>query len=132
MLTNQDWKEVIIRKPKENVSTPKGQVQSGVTNKTIGQRPQSATPSWKIEKMCDDGIALNRVGPELGKAIMKARLEKKMSQKELGMKVYENERVINEIERGVAVKNGPLLAKIRKVLGLSAVSGVGGPGDARP
>lgn len=116
MLTGQDWETVVIRKPK-TVTAPREQL--GVT-KTIGQRPQSATPSWKIEKMCDEGVALNRVGPELGKAIMNARIKKNMSQKELGMKVYENERVINEIERGVAVKNGALMAKIRKALGMTA------------
>jgi len=116
MLTGQDWETVVVRKPK-TMTTPREQL--GVPTKTIGQRPQSATPSWKIEKMCDEGITLNRIGVELGKAIMKARLEKKMSQKQLGMMVYENERVINEIERGVAMKNGALLAKIRKVLGMS-------------
>lgn len=114
---DQDWTTVVLKKEVSN--NAKAQQQRPNEPKKIGQRHADGTPAWKIEKKVDEGVPLDRVGTDLGRAIVRARLEKKWRQEDLARAVNVPASKINEIERGTALKNGPLLAKIRRVLGIN-------------
>ncbi|KAK9476267.1 multi protein bridging factor 1-domain-containing protein [Lipomyces japonicus] len=64
----------------------------------------------------------------VGKAISKARLEKKLTQKDLAVKINEKANVINDYEAGRAVPNQQLLGKLERVLGVKLRgANIGGP-----
>lgn len=59
-----------------------------------------------------------KIDASVGKTISKARLEKKMTQKDLATKVNEKPNVINDYEAGRAVPNQQLLGKLERALGV--------------
>mmetsp|Transcript_13556 Transcript_13556/g.44181 ORF Transcript_13556/g.44181 Transcript_13556/m.44181 type:complete len:97 (-) Transcript_13556:160-450(-) len=59
-----------------------------------------------------------RAGLTLGKAIMQARTDKKMNQKDLGTKINETARVIQDYESGKAVPNPQIISKLERALGV--------------
>lgn len=55
---------------------------------------------------------------DTGKIIQAARLEKKLTQKELAQKINELATVVSEYETGRALPNQNILAKMERVLGV--------------
>lgn len=80
-------------------------------NNTDGQR------LTKIDRT-DDVVAVKKLDPAVGKAIAKARQEKKMSQKDLATKVNEKPNVINDYEAARSAPNQQLLGKMERALGV--------------
>merc|ERR1712232_368254 len=58
------------------------------------------------------------VGNEFKKALMQARLAKKMSQAQLATAINEKPTVINEYEGGKAIPKGDIINKLNKALGV--------------
>ncbi|KAH3677092.1 hypothetical protein WICMUC_001847 [Wickerhamomyces mucosus] len=86
----------------------------GSTNRTNDTEGQRLT---KIDRS-DDIVAVKKVEASVGKAIAKARQEKKFSQKDLATKVNEKPNVINDYEAGRAQPNQQLLGKLERALGV--------------
>ncbi|KAG0024104.1 multiprotein-bridging factor 1 [Podila clonocystis] len=63
-------------------------------------------------------IAPKTVTADVGKIMAKARIEKKITQKELSAVVHEKPAVINDYEAGRAVPNQQVLGKIERALGV--------------
>ncbi|KAF9586534.1 multiprotein-bridging factor 1 [Lunasporangiospora selenospora] len=63
-------------------------------------------------------IAPRAVSLDVGQAIAKARIEIKLNQKELGIRVNEKQSVINDYEAGRAVPNQQILGKLERALGV--------------
>ncbi|KAG0350754.1 multiprotein-bridging factor 1 [Podila minutissima] len=63
-------------------------------------------------------IAPKTVTADVGKIMAKARIEKKITQKELSAVVHEKPSVINDYEAGRAVPNQQVLGKIERALGV--------------
>ncbi|KAG0023565.1 multiprotein-bridging factor 1 [Podila clonocystis] len=63
-------------------------------------------------------IAPKTVTADVGKIMAKARIEKKITQKELSAVVHEKPAVINDYEAGRAVPNQQVLGKIERALGI--------------
>ncbi|KAG0207156.1 multiprotein-bridging factor 1 [Mortierella sp. GBA30] len=63
-------------------------------------------------------IAPKTVTIDVGKVMAKARIEKKITQKELSAVVHEKPSVINDYEAGRAVPNQQVLGKIERALGV--------------
>ncbi|KAN0075467.1 Multiprotein bridging factor 1 domain containing protein [Tylopilus felleus] len=59
-----------------------------------------------------------KVNPSVGKAIQTARMEKQMTQKDLGQKINEKPSVIQDYESGKAIPNPQILTKIERTLGV--------------
>ncbi len=70
----------------------------------------------KIEE--SDELKINKVDKSLSKAIMQARMAKKMTQKELATKINEKPQVVGEYENGKAVPNAQIINKIERELGV--------------
>ncbi|EDO18827.1 hypothetical protein Kpol_1028p103 [Vanderwaltozyma polyspora DSM 70294] len=65
-----------------------------------------------------DIVKLKKLDPAVGKAISKARTEKKLSQKDLATKINEKPTVINDYEAGRAAPNQQILGKMERALGV--------------
>ncbi|KAF9300829.1 multiprotein-bridging factor 1 [Mortierella antarctica] len=63
-------------------------------------------------------IAPKTVTADVGKIMAKARIDKKITQKELSAVVHEKPSVINDYEAGRAVPNQQVLGKIERALGV--------------
>ncbi|CDR40711.1 CYFA0S05e03576g1_1 [Cyberlindnera fabianii] len=66
----------------------------------------------------DDIIAPKKVDASVGKAIQKARNEKKWTQKDLATRVNEKPNVINDYEAGRAIPQQQVLGKLERNLGV--------------
>ena len=66
---------------------------------------------------CFCGIS-RRVPTELKKRIQTARLEKKLTQAQLGQLINEKPNVIQEYENGKAIPSPAVLSKLSRVLGV--------------
>ena len=81
----------------------------------------------KIDRETDI-VAPKKLDANVGKAISKARQEKKLTQKDLATKVNEKPNIINDYEAGRAIPNQQLLAKLERALGVKLRGkDIGGP-----
>ena len=67
----------------------------------------------KIEE--SDELKHAKVDKSLSKAIMQARMAKKMTQKDLATKINEKPQVVGEYESGKAIPNGQIIVKVSGV-----------------
>ena len=65
-----------------------------------------------------DELKHKKVDKSLSKAIMQARMAKKMTQKELATAINEKPQVIGEYESGKAIPNGAIIVKMERKLGV--------------
>ena len=111
-MSHQDWTPVVFNKKYDD-------------NKK-GCEKEKATPSSSslsnvgvYKAASDDDVKKTKyVSKNTSQAIMSARTEKKMTQKELAQKCNMDVSIINEIERGTCVYNATHLNKIQSVLGV--------------
>jgi ribosome-binding protein aMBF1 (putative translation factor) len=87
--------------------------QSYQANHSIKVLPTSTFK--KLEETNDAGN-IPKVSLELSKIIQTARMNLKLSQKELAIKVNEKSNIINEYEAGKAIPNNQVLGKLESVL----------------
>lgn len=114
-------KAVVARTQSEiNAARRTGAVISTDKKYTGGQNNKANPEGQHLTKVDRE----NEVAPpktvdaSVGKAMAAARLEKKLTQKDLATKVNEKPQVINDYESGRAVPNQQVLAKIERVLGV--------------
>ncbi|KAF9585545.1 multiprotein-bridging factor 1 [Lunasporangiospora selenospora] len=129
MSGNVGWDEdIVLRKRSEqtkvsrsssdiNAARRAGAVVS-TERKVLSNAGHTGTDFRRIAKVAESEeiIAPKAVSMDVGKAIAKARIELKMNQKELGVKVNEKQTVINDYEAGRAVPNQQILGKLERVL----------------
>jgi putative transcription factor len=70
----------------------------------------------KLEDATEVG-SIAKVDRSLSKAIMQARMAKKMSQKDLATAINEKPQIVAEYESGKAVPNPQLISKLERGLG---------------
>ncbi|KAH3669066.1 hypothetical protein OGAPHI_001662 [Ogataea philodendri] len=113
-------KERVVRSESQlNAARRSGAVVSvekkyGTTNAKGDPEGQRLT---KVDRS-DDIVAPKKLDANVGKAIQKARQDKKFTQKDLATKVNEKPNVINDYEAGRAIPNQQLLAKLERALGV--------------
>lgn len=91
------------------------------TEKKYGTSNVKANPEGqRLTKLddTDDVVVVKKLDLNVGKAISKARQEKKLTQKDLATKVNEKPNVINDYEAGRAIPNQQLLGKLERQLGV--------------
>jgi len=130
-LQGQDWDTVVIRKkaPSGSAAKDKDAInaarRSGAEIDAVkkynagGNKAAAAGPvknAVKLENETED-FHHDRVSFDLKKAIMQARLDKKMTQAQLAQMINEKPQVIQEYESGKAIPNQQVLGKIERALG---------------
>lgn len=113
-MSTQDWTTTVLVNKKvmrenQKKNTPKT-IRSGSNSNAIGQ-------STKVH---EDGNVhkINTVGRKTGQKIMQARTAKKMSQKDVANKLNIQVSDFQKIENGTMKRNGELLNRLGKVLGV--------------
>ena len=118
-----DWdKFTVLRKKlysqKNKVEAKKNAIKNG-NFETV--RKTSNPNGSKMYKLDNEEIGkIEKVSLKLGQIVLKARNGKGWSQKELAQKIGGglNTKIIQEIENNTAKKDGALLVKIQRVLGV--------------
>tara|TARA_Y100000389_G_C17246070_1_gene405642 strand:+ start:17 stop:358 length:342 start_codon:yes stop_codon:yes gene_type:complete len=106
-LDHQDWKTIIIKKPKENVKNSKKKINND-SQKIIS-----------VEKKAEDGdLKQKKITLELRQDIMKARTAKSLTQKQLASSINLPLQIISDIESGKALYNSQHISKIKRYLKL--------------
>ena len=106
-LDHQDWKTIIIKKPKENVKNSKKKINND-SQKIIS-----------VEKKAEDGdLKQKKITLELRQDIMKARTAKSLTQKQLASSINLPLQIISDIESGKALYNSQHISKINRYLKL--------------
>jgi putative transcription factor len=110
-MSHQDWTTVVFNKKSKD---EKDKLKPNSTPST------SSLSNVGIYKAAsDDDVKKTKyVSKNTSQAIMSARSEKKMTQKELAQKCNMDVSIINEIERGTCVYNATHVNKIQSVLGV--------------
>mmetsp|Transcript_28228 Transcript_28228/g.79288 ORF Transcript_28228/g.79288 Transcript_28228/m.79288 type:complete len:111 (-) Transcript_28228:1438-1770(-) len=70
----------------------------------------------KLEQ-ADDVGSIAKVDKSLSKAIMQARMAKKMTQKDLATAINEKPQVVGDYETGKAIPNPQIISKLERKLG---------------
>jgi putative transcription factor len=111
-MSHQDWTPVVFNK-KSNDGKDTGKPTSSLSSSS------SLSNVGVYKAASDDDVKKTKyVSKTTSHAIMSARAEKKMTQKELAQKCNMDVSIINEIERGTCVYNATHLNKIQSVLGV--------------
>jgi putative transcription factor len=118
----QDWAPAVLHKAR-----PKGGASASASDGSAVKVVQSRRPSvpthaplnlLKVEA-AEDAISLPTVSHGLAMSIQRARLDKKLTQKQLAALVNEKPTVINDYESGRAVPVQATLTKLSRALGVT-------------
>ncbi|MBA0647162.1 hypothetical protein Goklo_015069, partial [Gossypium klotzschianum] len=82
-------------------------------------RAASSSTSLNTRKLDEEteNLAHDRVPTELKKAVMHARVEKKLTQAQLAQLINEKPQIIQEYESGKAIPNQQIIGKLERALG---------------
>eukprot|EP00249_Psilotum_nudum_P005304 c18753_g1_i1 orf=217-645(+) len=128
----QDWEPVVIRKKPPTAAATKDEKAVNAARRAGGpietikkynagsNKAASSTPGLNTKKLDEETevLAHERVSFELKKAIMQARMEKKLTQAQLAQKINEKPQIIQEYECGKAIPNQQIITKLERVLGV--------------
>ena len=108
-MSHQDWTPVVFNKKSTDAGKPPSSSSSSSSLSNVGVYKAASEDDVKKTKY---------ISKNTSQAIMSARSEKKMTQKELAQKCNMDVSIINEIERGACVYNATHVNKIQSVLGV--------------
>ncbi|KAL3631471.1 Multiprotein-bridging factor 1b [Castilleja foliolosa] len=128
----QDWEPVVIRKKAPTAAARKDEKavnaarRAGAEIETIKKstagtnKAAKSTVTLNTRKLDEDteNLAHEKVPSELKRAIMQARMEKKLTQAQLGQMINEKPQVIQEYESGKAIPNQQIISKLERALGV--------------
>jgi putative transcription factor len=125
-MQGQDWTDVIIHKgrtaaPSVNAAIQHGQPvvtekkREGGTNKPMHHHP--VTTAIKLDHETES-FEHKHLSHDFKKTLMQARLQKKMSQADLGKTINERANVIADYETGKVVPNPAVVSKLSRSLGV--------------
>nr|AGV54522.1 multiprotein-bridging factor 1a-like protein [Phaseolus vulgaris] len=132
---SQDWEPVVLRKKAPTSAARKDEKavnaarRSGADIDTIKKflfadnagtnKAASSSTSLNTKRLDDDTESLthDRVPTELKKAIMQARMDKKLTQAQVAQLINEKPQVIQEYESGKAIPNQQIIGKLERALG---------------
>jgi putative transcription factor len=116
-MSHQDWTPVVFKKKTDD--NKKGCEKEKTTSSSSSSSSSSLSNVGVYKAASDDDVKKTKyVSKNTSQAIMSARTEKKMTQKELAQKCNMDVSIINEIERGTCVYNATHVNKIQSVLGV--------------
>uniref|UniRef100_A0A7S2SAV4 HTH cro/C1-type domain-containing protein n=1 Tax=Rhizochromulina marina TaxID=1034831 RepID=A0A7S2SAV4_9STRA len=122
--SHQDWAPVVLRKGGGGGGgggASGGQRATGIqakrtTNMNASAHAAGPSNAAKLDAE-NEAFAHKSVDKSLSKAIMQARLAKKMNQKQLATAINEKPQIIQEYETGKAIPNQQIIGKLERALG---------------
>lgn len=118
---HQDWKEVVFKKKYTKEESKQKAIKEG--NIKSVRKFKGSDEAHKKRKLDEETETFKheKVNLSVGKAIQKARMEKKLTQKELAMKLMVKTNVITDYENGKAIPDNKLLSKMQRLLGVKLI-----------
>ncbi|XP_021895058.1 multiprotein-bridging factor 1b [Carica papaya] len=127
----QDWEPVVIRKKAPTAAAKKDEKvvnaarRAGAEIETVKKshaglnKAASTSTSLNTRKLDEEteNLTHDRVPTELKKAIMQARMDKKLTQAQLAQLINEKPQIIQEYESGKAIPNQQIISKLERALG---------------
>ncbi|CAL5342036.1 hypothetical protein ACSBR2_028034 [Camellia fascicularis] len=127
----QDWEPVVIRKKAPTAAARKDEKavnaarRAGADIETIkksnagSNKAASSSTTLNTRKLDEEteNLSHDKVPTELKKAIMQARMDKKLTQSQLAQLINEKPQVIQEYESGKAIPNQQIISKLERALG---------------
>ena len=93
--------------------------QGGQAGRRNGRLPQCASsPCAALLRSLAHAATVEKVSSELKTNLMKARLEKKLTQAQLAQQINELPKVVQDYEAGKAVPNPAIIGKLERALGV--------------
>ncbi|KAJ7074369.1 ylMBF1 [Mycena amicta] len=85
-----------------------------------GNKAHQGTDHQRIAKLDRDNEVAPpaKVAPSVGRAMQDARMDLKLSQKDVAQKINEKPSVLQDYESGKAIPNAQILGKLERVLGV--------------
>lgn len=124
MLSHQDWNVVVLNPKKQAKTGGPVQNQSNEVNGALAKKNTHNHGTFnkdisqsKLEQRIEAN-GVKRVASKDAQEIIKARVAKKWTQKQLAMATNMDEKTINEIESCKAVENKSAIALLRRALGI--------------
>ncbi|KAH6764349.1 multiprotein bridging factor 1B [Perilla frutescens var. hirtella] len=128
----QDWEPVVIRKKAPTAAARKDEKavnaarRAGAEIETVKKsnaatnKAAKNTTTLNTRKLDEEteNLAHEKVPSELKRAIMQARMEKKLTQAQLGQMINEKPQIIQEYESGKAIPNQQIISKLERALGV--------------
>ncbi|GAB4849384.1 Multiprotein-bridging factor 1b [Ancistrocladus abbreviatus] len=128
----QDWEPVVVRKKAPTAAAKKDEKvvnaarRAGAEIESIRKANagtnKAASSSTTLNTRKLDGetenLAHDHVSTELKKAIMQARMDKKLTQAQLAQLINEKPQIIQEYESGKAIPNQQIIGKLERTLGV--------------
>ncbi|KAG6395576.1 hypothetical protein SASPL_141699 [Salvia splendens] len=125
-----DWEPVVIRKKAPTSAARKDEKavnaarRAGAEIETVKKstggtnRAASSSTSLNTRKLDEDteNLTHEKVPTELKKAIMQARMDKKLTQAQLAQVINEKPQIIQEYESGKAIPNQQIISKLERAL----------------
>ena len=111
----QDWEPVILRPRKPSDTNAE---KTSTTQHKQTTNKQTTNESVNLAKVANETETFHHthVSKEDARAIIQGRVAKKLTQEKLAQALNLPVKTIAEIERGVAIYNGSVLARIRRFL----------------
>ena len=113
---SQDWTPVTLSKTTAQKNKGLSSAQAIARGKQEGivntERKQTGPQGLQKLEDSNDEFAHKTVSQDLSKAIMQARMAKKMTQQQLGNAINEKAQVIQQYEQGKAIPNPQILNKV--------------------
>ncbi|KAI5054636.1 hypothetical protein GOP47_0029781 [Adiantum capillus-veneris] len=127
----QDWEPVIIRKKAPNAAAKRdekavnearragGPIETVKKYNAGANKASTSTPGLNTKKLDEETevLAHERVSTDLKKAIVQARVDKKLTQSQLAQLINEKPQIVQDYESGKAIPNQQIISKLERVLG---------------
>ncbi|CAE6409843.1 unnamed protein product [Rhizoctonia solani] len=131
-MADADWDSKVVignkaRAPKVtkgnaevNAARRAGAVISTDKKTTAGNKGHVGPDHQRIAKLDreNDVAPPSKIAPSVGKAMQTARMELKLSQKDVAAKINEKQSVLQDYEAGKAIPNPQILGKLERALGV--------------
>ncbi|GLE01757.1 hypothetical protein PINS_up010595 [Pythium insidiosum] len=113
-------KEAVLNQARRQGNVITEQKYNAGTNKSAHS---GATVNARKLEEDTDNFKHDAVDRSLSQALMKARMDKKMTQKQLATTINEKPQIVAEYESGKAIPNGQVISKLERALGVKLPRG---------
>lgn len=120
-IEHQDWTPVVFKKKQSTTLTNEDIRKSNYnTKERVATNSVNNISGQKLNKLANEteSFEIKKISLSLSKQIQRARLNNKLTQKELALRINVSSKVINEFEAGTAKPDNNVKMKIQRALGV--------------
>ena len=116
-MSHQDWDPVVFKK-RIPVKVCEAKAKGLTTQQNTNKKNINYENTMSMRKLENEEVEIKKIEHSVSKIIQKARMEAKLSQKDLAQKLNLKPTVIQNYESGKAIPNKMVLVKMGKMLNI--------------